>query len=282
MKWKSNFEPELKSGRAAMPLQNSIWKFSSGNGLGIWRSKISRNSSKNPPSTPPDFYGLKKFSKFIKTAGVSVFFFLWGTLARAQEPAAPRSEVALEFGEVAYRSVPAEMLGSDEFSGHGPVMGLTSAKFRAEYGVELGTGADTDGCVPVAAVKITAGYSSFEILVDERYSPGGCEYEAIVEHELKHVRIYRDELAYYGKLIEDELLISSLNMGEVCAGPGAERRAFKEKAKSLLRDDERIGLLFSRFDESVRQKNSELDSEEEYLRVKSLCSDWRGAASLFP
>lgn len=209
--------------------------------------------------------------KLLKTTGFSVLFFP-AAIALAQNPA-PRTEVVLEPGEISYKSVPEDELGGAVFSNMGPVMGLTSAKFKVEYGAQLGRETDSEGCLPVESLKITAGYSGFDILIDERYQPGSCEYEAIALHEREHVAIYRSELEYYGKLIEDELLISSLNMGEVCVEDGS-RGAFREKAKSLLRDDERISLLFARLDESVKEKNEAFDTEEEYLQVKSKCSAW--------
>jgi hypothetical protein len=193
-----------------------------------------------------------------------------GVPACAQE-AGIKSEVELEYGDPSYRSVSSgELRKSVELPERGMIMGMTVAKLRNLSSVELGEGAN--GCFPVTALKISLGYT-FEILIDDRYKPGSCEYEAIAEHELGHVRIYREELEYYGKLIDDELLISSLNMTEVCSG-GLDRRALRESAKTIVKDDERVNLLLARLDASVREKNEKYDSEEEYLRVKAECQNW--------
>ena len=214
---------------------------------------------------------LPQNSKYIKIAGFLAFFFL--VVAPLHAMPIPASEVLIDFGEVTFRSVPSSELRDVEAVDPDMVMGATLARFKVEYGAVLDREMNAEGCLPVNAVKIAAGYSSFDIMIDERYEPGSCEYDAIAGHELEHVRIYRNELAYYGKLIEDELLISSLNMSEVCT-EGGTRAEFREKARSILRDDERINLLFVRLDESVREKNAAFDSMEEYLRVKGQCSNW--------
>jgi hypothetical protein len=203
-----------------------------------------------------------------------LFLLLSGTRAQAQEAAEPAaSAVELEFGDVSYKSVPtSEILGKAGLEHPAVSFGFTSAKFRNSSSVELAPEARADGCFSVTRVGIRLGYS-FEILIDEKYKPGSCEYEAAVKHELEHVRIYREELEYYGKLIEEELLISSLNMSEICA-LGLERRGFKEAAKAVIKDDERVNLLLARLDESVREKNASYDSEAEYLRVRSECREW--------
>ena len=72
---------------------------------------------------------------------------------------------------------------------HGNVV----ATFVDRYDVVADVVPVDDGfCVGVKHVNADVGYSNFTVQIDIRYSPMSCEYNAILEHENKHIKTYLD------------------------------------------------------------------------------------------
>ena len=72
---------------------------------------------------------------------------------------------------------------------HGNVV----ATFVDRYDVVADVVPVDDGfCVGVKQVNADVGYSNFTVQIDIRYSPMSCEYNAILEHENKHIKTYLD------------------------------------------------------------------------------------------
>ncbi|MDR2099095.1 MAG: hypothetical protein LBO78_03685 [Rickettsiales bacterium] len=219
-------------------------------------------------------------SKLVKTAGFFLAFAWALSAARAAQMSPGRQPVlvSIEYGEPAYKSV--SQLEIQSIAGlKNPLrtMGVTVAKLKTTLSPTFApkplAGFPHEDCYVLSTVDFGIGYESMEVLVDEKYKPGTCEYEAITKHERVHIGIYFDELEYYGRLLDEELKIVKENQAPVCVPKGNKHKA-ERKLHNTLKNNERLALLMSRLANSLYEKNQDFDTEEEYLRVRSECSSW--------
>jgi hypothetical protein len=156
-------------------------------------------------------------------------------------------------------------------------MGVTEAKLKtkiqATFMPRAYANSPNEDCYILSTVDFWMGYESIEVLIDDKYRPGSCEYEAIKEHESVHVGIYFDELERYGHLIDEELKALEANQRPVCVSQGNKKRAERE-LYSLLHDNERLSLVISRLRASLADRNDGFDTDEEYDNVLGKCSGW--------
>ena len=75
-------------------------------------------------------------------------------------------------------------------------LGLTEARFeiRLNTDVTIQPLAPRRHCAFPHALEVLIGYPEFTVWIDRRYRRGTCEYQAILDHEHNHIRIYRDQL----------------------------------------------------------------------------------------
>lgn len=96
--------------------------------------------------------------------------------------------------------------GSGRWHGWNPA-GLTLADLEIGLHVEVRAQPLSRGrfCAELAQVDATLGYRTLNVYVARRYRCGACEYEQILDHENRHVAIFRDVLAQYGPRVRRAL-----------------------------------------------------------------------------
>jgi hypothetical protein len=176
-----------------------------------------------------------------------------------------------------YKSVPraqiTELLNANGRE-HINASGLTNAEFFINYGFKLAGDPTVGGyCVTISEITFKMGYLNKDVLIDERYKEGSCEYYVLRSHEAQHVKIHNDVLERYIPLIRDEILIASMNIEPVFVrsiGSADMNRALRR----AITENENIALLVRRMEEELAYLNSEIDTPEEYGRIGSLCENW--------
>ena len=154
-------------------------------------------------------------------------------------------------------------------------MGVTVADFSIGFSMSVDRNLVADGyCMNVNSIKFDIGYNSLDVLIDEKYRSHTCQYEEIKKHEQEHVKIYQNELKYYGKLIVDEIKILFENMPAFFMPYNATELQITKKIDKMLKNDVKLNLLKNRLERAILDKNIAHDSDEEYLRVKNSCSSW--------
>ena len=179
--------------------------------------------------------------------------------------------------DTVYRSVPRSYIMNlmrERASEDANIGGLTHAEFFLNYSFNL-TGVPTVGgyCVSVAEIVVRMGYASMEVLIDERYRPGSCEYYVLRSHEAKHVNINNYVLDRYAPLIREEIMIASMGIEPVfvrsIGGAGMDRAL-----RRAITENERVVLLVERLKERQAYLDSLIDTPEEYARMWAMCSNW--------
>ena len=158
-----------------------------------------------------------------------------------------------------------------DVAGNMHLHGLTAAEYRVSmelryYWQKFGSG----WCLAPIKVIANVGFSHMKVYVDSRYTSGTCQRQAVLAHEAKHVSINYDEMNAGLPLMEADLRRGyadanfPIYVGDLEAG------------KKYISDyfNYFITQAFNRIDGRIRQRNTLLDSPQEYAAIAALCPSW--------
>jgi hypothetical protein len=174
-----------------------------------------------------------------------------------------------------YLSVPSNLIRKqDGIKNPLKTMGLTMAEFFISYDFKIRDYAVPDGhCLSITKLNFSMGYKSLDVLIDNKYRQGSCEYSAIREHESVHVRIHMDKLNEYIPKIRDEIRIVSMNLPPLHVLK-VSRREVDSAVRDAIMGNERIDTIVQKFKGDLDLFNGVLDTPEEYKHVSGLCRNW--------
>ena len=188
----------------------------------------------------------------------------------------PKITTTINYGTPTYTLIPKEAITS--VSGlKNPLrtMGLTIADFQIQFSLNINKHPTPNGiCVNIDTINFDIGYKSLDVLIDEKYKENSCQYNEIKNHEDGHIKIYQEELKYYGKLITDEMKILVENIEPFLLPSNSKDNKINKKIDSMLKNDEKLNILKSRLQQAITDKNIAHDSDEEYIRIKNSCPSW--------
>ncbi|MGY8990206.1 MAG: hypothetical protein ACKVHL_01245 [Rhodospirillales bacterium] len=124
-------------------------------------------------------------------------------------------------------------------------------------------------CAYPSSVLVSVGYPAFTVWVDRRYRQGSCEYQAILDHEHDHVKIYRDQLRLHIDDIHQrvaEILRRQQPVFATSSGHATERAK-----RQLFR---RILPLNRRLQRAADVTNHQIDTVSSYQAIHDLCQNW--------
>ncbi len=142
------------------------------------------------------------------------------------------------------------------------------AQARPSYDLKL-QGEVTPGCYRPRVVTVTFGFKEpIQVFIAAKYRPGSCEYENIRQHEMQHVRIYRNALLNHAGSLQFEInqAAGTLNQRHL-SSPQAQQLAFNTMVEATAR-------VFNRMMEESRRLNAPLDTAENYRLEQARCSNW--------
>jgi hypothetical protein len=153
--------------------------------------------------------------------------------------------------------------------GEAVTRGLTLNEFRTETGYTLATATlpGKSRCVALKGIQAKAGSGDLTVLIDSRYRPGSCQYQAILDHEQEHVRINADALSRTGRLLDERLR----SVGNDWAGrwvPDSEAGKIEEAVNGAVADAVRLAR------EEADASHERLDTPESYDEVQARCDRW--------
>lgn len=100
---------------------------------------------------------------------------------------------------VAYKKLPAIYINTPDWNKtvvqphremdrlHGNVVATMVDNYQIDADI---VSVDGGFCVGLKSVNVVMGYNDFVVNVDIRNTPGSCEYNAVLEHEDKHIKTY--------------------------------------------------------------------------------------------
>jgi hypothetical protein len=190
-------------------------------------------------------------------------------------PPSVRFEVKL--GDIAYHND----RGRSEFQRLSPkaaalgaqwvTSGLTVDEIKLNLSVEVTAMRRADGryCVALGAAAGSLGYDAIHVFIDRRYRPGSCQYQSILDHELKHVVVHAEAVRRYGAAMEARLRETSGSYGAFVA-PSPQAGA--EWLNGWL--DRELRPLFHDMQRGIDRADAVLDSRENYEREQKQCPTW--------
>ena len=108
-------------------------------------------------------------------------------------------------------------------------------------------------------------------IIDDKYKKNTCEYNAIKEHEKGHVKIYQEELKYYGGMLINTIKNKIFDNSDLL---NDKSKLEIESNLNNIFNSQEILVLKDKLQQVLISKNQEYDSSEEYLRVNKLCNNW--------
>jgi hypothetical protein len=174
-----------------------------------------------------------------------------------------------------YISVPSDLIrGQDGVKNPLKTMGLTKAEFFISYDFKIRDNAVADGhCLNITKLHFSMGYKSLDVLIDNKYRQGSCEYSAIRDHESVHVKIHMDKLNEYIPKIRDEIRIIGMNLPPLHV-PSVSRREVDRAVREAIMGNERIDTIVQKLKSDLDLFNGVIDTPEEYKHVSGMCRNW--------
>lgn len=188
----------------------------------------------------------------------------------------PKITTDIKYGDVEYKSVSRfEISKFKNLKNPNATLGLTYADFSIGYDFGFEKYKIDDGvCAILSSINFSIGYKNLDVLIDDKYQEGTCEYNAIKEHEQGHIKIYRQELKYYGNLILDELKRIAGDVGPIFFNGPVSGKKIGNKIQKMVFESDNIKLLKLKLEDALMDKNQSYDNKEEYARVKGICKGW--------
>lgn len=149
-------------------------------------------------------------------------------------------------------------------------IGLTRRGLRTEIRVSVeGSRIGNSFCAALSAVDVTLGYDKIQVYIDRKYRPGTCEYQAVLDHELQHVKNFTDTLARYVPVIRDQLIQDAHGLEPIRVS--GLRRGARKFQEILAR---RLEPLFDQMEEEMNEADDILDTPESYAANQARCDNW--------
>jgi hypothetical protein len=154
----------------------------------------------------------------------------------------------------------------------GQPLGLTTGPVSARYQTRVRVRRSLHGgfCVRPVVVKVQIGFETLTVYLDRKYPKGSCEYEAILAHEMEHVRRNRD--AVTRDLPQLRRQVAQL----LRAKPAMHVRGVERQARDayLLYLRQQLGPSLRAIAAARERSNDAIDTPESYRAIAAKCGNW--------
>ena len=146
---------------------------------------------------------------------------------------------------------------------------LTEHQFSMQIKVRAKQIAGNRFCGQLSGVDAQLGYDKLEVYIARKYRPGSCHYRSILDHENRHVAVFRDALVKYAPRIKHRLKRFAASLSPVVAT--SANQAAKILRQKLQRE---LKPLIREMGREMDFRNAKLDSPQNYRREQARCSQW--------
>lgn len=146
---------------------------------------------------------------------------------------------------------------------------LTERQFTMRVQVRARRAAKGRFCGDLTKVAARIGYDKLNVYVARKYRPGSCHYRSVLDHENKHVAVFRNTLVKYAPRIERRIRRLASRMAPVAARSADQTaKIFQDKLQRNLKP------LFREMDREIDFRNGKLDTPQNYRQEQARCSGW--------
>lgn len=150
------------------------------------------------------------------------------------------------------------------------VLGLTQAEIQTTMDTRyLGAPQGSKICLNIERIEASFGHTALRVLVPREYARHSCQYKTVLKHEMEHVRINREGVRKYAKILKQELdqVVWRLNPQQV--------RAMKSGQKQIERQLQKVmQSVTARFNQEVRQQHAVIDKPGGPYDASGACRNW--------
>lgn len=150
------------------------------------------------------------------------------------------------------------------------VFGLTQSEFGTtmEFYVRGFEGGGR-ACVNVERVNVTFGHKKLAIFVPQEYPRGSCRYKVVLRHENAHVRVFREGVRKYAKILKRELnkAVKRFNPQKVRSMADGQKRAGRTLQKV-------IKSVVARLQKEERAQHARIDTPGSPYDSAGTCRNW--------
>ncbi len=147
------------------------------------------------------------------------------------------------------------------------VIGLTRARIGHAATITV-VGIEEPGTGRVCVrpeIRVELSLTPMTVFVGREFRDDACRRSAIIEHELKHVAVYRDTLEAMTREARDEIARAYGNTVMLFASRDEAQREIEAALSGYL------GPLLERSTREVRRRQADVDTPDEYARVAGAC-----------
>ncbi len=148
---------------------------------------------------------------------------------------------------------------------HGNVV----ATFVDNYDINADINSVNDGfCVSINSVDATIGYTDFMVKIDNRHKKNSCSYNAILNHENKHIDAYLSVVDDVWVDLHNALYSAADSVMPMFIHDLSESDWAIEKLNDELQSHPNIVLIKQKIHASEEIKNKNIDINEDYSELK--------------
>jgi hypothetical protein len=216
--------------------------------------------------------------RFLSLCFYFVFFLSTNTFAQAQKNILNRCEKSGEKTSVAIKTEEQGFIINDRFStkklnqrgtvslAGDYVLGITTLNSKTIIDVNGTVWQDektsSECYAPSISIKII--FDPMEVFIGSDFLKGSCTYNTILEHEMEHVRLYKENLSDVARILR-ELTDKRFGGKPIYAPTGKARELLNKEIDNLWRPLIKSELA------KVQIEQNRLDSEDEVAKVTWAC-----------
>lgn len=140
------------------------------------------------------------------------------------------------------------------------VIGLTSLESKTIIDIDgpIWADQDTDGECFAAKIKIQLIYEPIDVFIGSEFHEGSCAYNAILHHEMGHVRLYQESLPKIEAIIQS-LIRQRFTGSPIYAPKGMSRQLLESEIDTLWRPLIKSELAKVQIEQNELDKDDHID-----------------------
>lgn len=179
-------------------------------------------------------------------------------------------DLGLDGHAIARRAVDVEPRIDHDHDWVDGTVGLTTVSFLSDFTLGLVfSDAEKGVCVQIRRVNAVFGFREIVVYVAAEYGTASCAYKEVLNHEHKHVEIFRNEVLKARRPFEDAIAYTIRTKTPFLA---PDRAAGEAAARLILESG--VQPVLANMWQQGDNKHSLLDSTESYRRTERQCADW--------
>ncbi|MDH5749345.1 MAG: hypothetical protein OEY85_08540 [Rhodospirillales bacterium] len=187
----------------------------------------------------------------------------------------PQLEISLGYAKPDYNNTLSvqtlKRLSKKKFGRLHPIgLTLTTLQHSADLRFQTINNSQTGKtCTYLDRVRVRVSYVNTQVYIARKYKPGSCQFEAVLDHENTHVRIYNDSLSRAQPNIRN-LIRKSLNALKPVETSAPEMA----RKKIQFQLEKALSASLKNMETTVSAAQKQIDTPSNYAKTEGKCRSW--------